>query len=96
MSYVPEILWRIVVWRSRPESRFDRRTLAGRGDIATERVFEAFQRLHSREEHPETGIEIALCQQIVERHRRDIRVETGRDEGSTFTFTVPSEDEPSD
>ncbi|WP_247002092.1 PAS domain S-box protein [Halosolutus gelatinilyticus] len=56
----------------------------------TERVFEVFQRLHSRKEHDGTGIGLALCQRIVERHGGEIRVDSERGEGTTFSFTLPT------
>jgi light-regulated signal transduction histidine kinase (bacteriophytochrome) len=55
-----------------------------------DRIFRPFERLHSKADYPGTGLGLALCKRIIERHHGKIGVRSAVNSGSTFSFSLPT------
>lgn len=62
----------------------------GFDDRYADRIFKPFQRLHARDRYPGTGIGLAICKKIVDRHGGDLRVTSAPGRGATFLVTLPA------
>jgi light-regulated signal transduction histidine kinase (bacteriophytochrome) len=58
--------------------------------VYAKRIFMIFQQLHLKNEYPGTGIGLSVCKKIIERHEGKIWMESRKEGGSVFYFTLPN------
>jgi signal transduction histidine kinase len=90
VSVTPEITVRATVADGIAELTIADNGLGFDAQFAT-RIFRAFERLHGTSAYPGTGIGLALCRKIVERHHGTITADGRENEGATFTIRLPLE-----
>jgi signal transduction histidine kinase len=88
VSVTPEIIVRATVADGIAELTVSDNGLGFDAQFAT-RIFRAFERLHGTSAYPGTGIGLALCRKIVERHHGTITADGRENEGATFTVRLP-------
>jgi signal transduction histidine kinase len=83
----------IKVYSTSPDDAFCRIFVEDNGigfdEKYLDRIFAPFQRLHGRGAYEGTGMGLAICRKIVERHGGDITAKSKQGEGSTFILTLP-------
>ena len=62
---------------------------AGFDQKSADRIFKPFERLHGRSGYEGTGMGLAICKKIVERHRGEISAESEKGVGTTFKLVLP-------
>jgi signal transduction histidine kinase len=58
-------------------------------DVHRDKIFDAFVRLHGKEQYPGSGIGLTICKKIIERHGGDIEIESILNQGTKFIVTLP-------